>query len=252
MPPKSAGSPVDTSVPAGSDNRTAPPVRTGVAEPFRRFENTLTGRAVGRRIPMKTMRDLTESAPTDTDEDRSEIGLQWLADHGDLLFSYALSRVRDVQAAEDLVQETLLSAIRGIDSFRSQSAPSTWLVGILRNKLVDYYRTRSRDRSLDAGHHAGESVQPFTKSGNWIRAVQSWDDPSALLTEDEFQQVMRGCIDELPELCRQAFEFRVIDELECGEACRLLGISATNLAARLYRARISVRECLSRRWFTAE
>ena len=69
-----------------------------------------------------------------------DIGLQWLAEHGDLLFSYAISRVRDIQAAEDLVQETLLSAICGIDSFQHQSTASTWLVGILRNKLVDYYR----------------------------------------------------------------------------------------------------------------
>ena len=180
------------------------------------------------------------------------MGLQWLSDHGDLLFSYACARVRDVQVAEDLVQETLLSAIRGIDSFQGQSAPSTWLVGILRHKLVDYYRTRSRDRSLGVRHAVAEDVQPFSKSGDWKRNVQSWDDPSALLTEEEFQDVMRGCIDELPDLCRQAFEFRVMDELECGEACRLLGISATNLAARLYRARMAVRECLTRRWFTAE
>ena len=109
-----------------------------------------------------------------------------------------------------------------------------------------------RDRSLGAGQCSIEDVLPFSKSGNWNRSVEPWDDPSALVTEAEFQQVMRGCIDELPELCRQAFEFRVMDELESDEACRLLGISATNMAARLYRARIAIRECLSRRWFTAE
>ena len=201
---------------------------------------------------MTSTKDLTKPAESDTSTDPAEAGLQWLNTHGDLLFNYALSRVHDVQAAEDLVQETLLSAIRGIDSFQHQSAPSTWLVGILRNKLVDYYRARMRDRTLGVGHHAAEVDPPFSKSGNWACGVEAWDDPSALITEQEFQQVMRGCINDLPDLCRQAFEFRVMDELESDEACRLLGISATNLAARLYRARMAIRECLSRRWFTAE
>lgn len=64
---------------------------------------------------MMSTKKLTETTDQDADPERSDIGLQWLADHGDLLFNYALSRVRDLQVAEDLVQETLLSAIRSLD-----------------------------------------------------------------------------------------------------------------------------------------
>ena len=198
---------------------------------------------------MLNAEDLTDSAKRDVQPEPAAAGLQWLADHGDLLFNYALSRVRDAQIAEDLVQETLLSAIRGIDSFQHQSAPATWLVGILRHKLVDYYRVKTRERSLGTKHPEAGRFEPFSESGNWSETVKPWGDPSAAVTEEEFQQVMRGCMDELPELSRQAFEFRVLDDLESQETCRLLGISAKNLAARMYRARLAMRECLSRRWF---
>lgn len=195
---------------------------------------------------------LTEAEHDPADRESNKIGLQWLAEHGDFLFSYAFARVRDVQTAEDLVQETLLSAIRSIDSFQHQSKHSTWLIGILRNKLVDYYRSKCRDKTLGLEHDTSEYPHPFSKSGNWNCGVSSWADPSSLVTQEEFQEVMQGCIGELPDLCRQAFEFRVIDELDPEETCRLLGVSATNLAARLYRARIAIRECLSLRWFTPE
>ena len=201
---------------------------------------------------MSNREKLTDTDLAPADPERTDVGLKWLAEYGDFLFSYALSRVRDVQAAEDLVQETLLSAIRGIGSFENQSTHSTWLIDILRNKLVDYYRSKCRDQSLGVEHDASEHLHPFSKSGNWTHGVSTWTDPSSLMTQEEFQEVMQGCIGELPDLCRQAFEFRVMDELDPDETCRLLGVSATNLAARLYRARIAIRECLSLRWFTPE
>ena len=61
--------------------------------------------------------------------------------------------------------------------------------------------------------------------------------------------MVTNCVNDLPDLVRQAFEFRVVDRLDTNEVCELLGISSNNLAARLYRARAYVRDCLARRWF---
>lgn len=177
-----------------------------------------------------------------------EQGLEWLAQFGDVLYAYALQRVRSSEVAEDLVQETFLAAISNAESFESKSSPETWLIGILRHKLADHYRRKSRYCSLNEikvtpGEHA-PGVDETKESPD-----SRWDSPESAMQQAEFQSVMSRCVDDLPDLVRQAFEFRVLDSLETDEICKLLGISNNNLAARLYRARTYVRDCLSRRWF---
>src|SRR5438874_1815080 len=72
----------------------------------------------------------------------------WVEEHGDYLFKYALSRLRDPGKAEDMLQETFLAALKGRKTFRGQSAEKSWLVGILKNKICDYYRKASRETSF--------------------------------------------------------------------------------------------------------
>jgi RNA polymerase sigma-70 factor (ECF subfamily) len=72
----------------------------------------------------------------------------WVDEHGDCLYRYALVRVRTPEVAEDLVQETLLVAVRSQDKFAGRSSVRSWLVGILKNKVVDYYRKLGRETSF--------------------------------------------------------------------------------------------------------
>ncbi|MBL1293913.1 MAG: hypothetical protein COB61_008575, partial [Thiotrichales bacterium] len=64
----------------------------------------------------------------------------WLDDYGDELYRYALARLRDKSAAEDVVQETLLAALKAQENFRGDSAVKTWLIGIMKFKIIDFYR----------------------------------------------------------------------------------------------------------------
>src|ERR1041384_4093503 len=73
---------------------------------------------------------------------------RWVAEYGDYLYKYALIRLRDPFKAEDAVQETLLAALKARSSFGSRSAEKTWLVGILKNKVHDYFRKASREISF--------------------------------------------------------------------------------------------------------
>ena len=73
---------------------------------------------------------------------------RWVQDHGDALFGFAVLRVRDHAAAQDLVQETFLAAIKGKENFAGRSNERAWLFGILRNKLVDFYRLQGRELSF--------------------------------------------------------------------------------------------------------
>src|SRR5437868_15313519 len=72
----------------------------------------------------------------------------WLDEHGDILYRYALARVRKPDIAQDLVQGTFLAAVRTIDRFRGGSTVRSWLCGILKHKICDYYRKRVRDTSF--------------------------------------------------------------------------------------------------------
>ena len=73
---------------------------------------------------------------------------RWVEEHGDILLRYALARVRDTAVAEDLVQETFLSAWKARQGFAGLSAERSWLVGILKHKIMDYIRRTSRERGL--------------------------------------------------------------------------------------------------------
>jgi len=71
----------------------------------------------------------------------------WVDEHGDCLYRYAVMRVRHPEVAEDLVQETLLAAVRTQTSFRGTSSERSWLYGILKNKICDHFRKRAREVS---------------------------------------------------------------------------------------------------------
>ena len=93
----------------------------------------------------------------------------WLERHGDVLFRYAVARVQDPMVAEDLVQETLLAAISAADTFKSDSTEQTWLIGILKHKVLDYLRKTSRERRLEAAWAEGdiEINDNFDQHGHW-------------------------------------------------------------------------------------
>lgn len=188
----------------------------------------------------------SSALPTDQLEQTS---LEWLNDYGDQLYNYALQRVGSIEQAEELVQETFLGAIRNIHQFNGESTPKTWLFGILRHKLVDHYRQKATVASLT---HVCDSMKSDASKSHRSTdnlASKPWSDPTTCLHDTEFRQVVRQCIASLPDLIRQAFEFRFYDQMDSDEVCQLQRISANNLAARMYRARTFLRECLTRNWF---
>jgi len=80
---------------------------------------------------------------------------RWVEEHADALFAFAALRVSDHGVAQDLVQETFLARLRAEASFAGRSSERNWLLGILRNKLMDYYRLRGREIALNEGESLG-------------------------------------------------------------------------------------------------
>ena len=178
----------------------------------------------------------------------------WVDEHGNYLFGYALPRVRDRHLAEELVQETFLAALKSVKSFRGDSSPRTWLVGLLRRKIADHYRKRNREpegESIDATDSTIDAW--FDEKGSWIKWPGPCElDPVELRQRAEFWTVFEHCLRGLPERMAEAFSLKVMDSMKPDEVCKALSISTTNLWVMLHRARARLRACLEANWFESE
>ena len=174
----------------------------------------------------------------------------WLDRYGDYLFRYAMFRLRDKMLAEDAVQDTLLAAMQSHDRFDRRSSEKTWLVGILKHKIIDQFRRGASRHEIHYEQEVDDS-DPFETSGNWAGHWQSnyaptdWQlDASAVLERKEFWTIFERCLGALPELTATTFVLREIDGLSSEEICAALNISRNNLWVRLHRARLKLRESL--------
>ncbi len=174
----------------------------------------------------------------------------WLDDHGDALYGYAMLRVRDAALAEDLVQETLLAALGAQAGFGGRAEPRTWLIGILKNKLVDHLRKWGREESFDATLVDDDTwAGKFDPTGHWQQTPAHWREPAFLVENAELGAIMTTCIERLPEKYRMLFVLREVDGMGSEELLELLGIStAANLWVMLSRARERLRACVERAW----
>lgn len=182
---------------------------------------------------------------------------RWVEEHGDSLFRYALSRLRDPILAEDLVQEAFLAALKGGDRFAGRSAERSWLIGILKHKILDHFRKSSREQSFtDLEFYAEEETERFIPSGvfagGWIHELGplEWSTaPGAALDSQAFWNTFRQCSDKLPRNIATVFTLRELDGVDSREICHTLNISESNLWVMLHRARMALRQCLEIHWF---
>lgn len=184
--------------------------------------------------------------PTDVNEAN-----RWLVDHGDALYRYARARVAGRELAEDLVQETFLSAVAASTEYRGESSVRTWLISILRRKIVDHYRRIPRTTVAEPlpVESAGSAVDLFTPEGRWREVPSQWPAPEGQLENHEFWEVLDGCLEKMPDSLSRAFRLRELMGLEMVEVCESQRLSAANVRVRLHRARLLLRECLERNWF---
>lgn len=175
----------------------------------------------------------------------------WLAEHGDYLYRYALVRLRDPHLAEDVVQETLLAAMQG-SGYAGKASPRTWLTGILKHKIIDQFRRQQREAPLDAPDDIGDDAPGmdgfFAEDGHWAESPQSWGDPGSLLQQDQFLRILQECMDRLPKNLARIFLLREVEESDNEEICKELEITSTNAWVMLYRARMGLRKCLEMNW----
>ena len=191
-----------------------------------------------------------------SEADRGSSGVvnpeRWVDDHGDCLYRYAVLRVRRPEVAEDLVQEVFCVAVRTYSSFRGRSSERSWLCGILKNKICDYFRKLGRETCFtDLEFLDDEMSHKFIDQG-WNHDVgpAEWkSEAEVLMDRAEFWKTFRNCLSKLPARVVDVFMLREMEELEAAQICQALSISQSNLWVMLHRARMALRECLELNWF---
>lgn len=179
---------------------------------------------------------------------------QWVDNYADYLYSYAFTRINDEEKARDLVQETFLAALEKIEKFEGRSSERTWLISILKNKVIDVYRKKSPGpgKSIEAQAASYDQESFFyAEDGHWQVTHQPQEfgieqyDP---LVNKEFNLVLQRCMQKLPALWLSVFTMKHMDGLDTQTICSDLKVTASNFWVIIHRAKVHLRSCLQKNW----
>ncbi|MDA1052384.1 MAG: sigma-70 family RNA polymerase sigma factor [Planctomycetota bacterium] len=174
---------------------------------------------------------------------------EWVDQYGDYLYRYAVSRLRDGDAAEEVVQESFVAALRHVDQYEAKGSERAWLLGILKRKIIDLIRARNRTTSLADEESNDPSEALFDRNGSWQKEIRTARyAPLDSLEREEFWRILRGCLETLPARQADVFTLREMDDQTTEEICKGLEITASNLWVILYRARLQLSNCMKSRW----
>ena len=169
------------------------------------------------------------------------------------VYRMALSFMKNEAEAEDVAQETFLNAFRHLSSFRAEARFSTWLISIALNEARNRLRRQATMPvdSLDALSEEGEPISPAL--------LRDWREiPSEALERKELRETLQVAVAGLPDIYKQVFLLRDVEELTVAETAAALTISVATVKVRLHRARIMLQKELvpqlkhigpKRRWF---
>lgn len=197
--------------------------------------------------------DTTLSASQEQLRDAALDPEQWVDAYGDYLFRYANSRLHDASAAEEVVQETFLAAIRHADQFAGKGSQRGWLMGILKRKIIDFVRSRARRKTQQLGEEENDpTALLFDENGRWRAGALPEIGPDLQVESGELWGVVQDCLTKLPRGQADVFMLSVMEEMETDEICKELGITPSNLWVRLHRARLGLAKCVGSKWFLDE
>lgn len=181
--------------------------------------------------------------------DKSTIVKSWVESYSDMMFNWAMQRLPSKELAEDLIQDTFISAFNAFDKFEGKSNVKTWLFSILKNKIADHFRasfkkpTVSGSEFLDNFFDENGSWKPNQRPSNW--SVEE----GHLLDNPEFSLVLNQCMKHLPEHYFATLQLKFLEEKKAEDICQELNITESNLWQKIHRAKIQLRKCLEEYWF---
>jgi RNA polymerase sigma-70 factor (ECF subfamily) len=157
------------------------------------------------------------------------------------IFRLAMHVTQNREDAEDVLQETFMKAYEHLDQFKGDSKFYTWIVRIAVNQALMKLRRRRTDKtvSMDEQIDTGEDTV--------VREIAAWDEnPEQRFSREEIGEIMDGAIESLDPIYRSVFVLRDVEDLSTEETADALGLSIPAVKSRLLRARLQLREKLTR------
>lgn len=175
---------------------------------------------------------------------------QWVDRYADYLFNYAITRVNDTYMAGELVQETFIAGLKSMKNFKGEATERTWLVSILKRKIIDQYR-KSNSKKGQAEVRMDFSTTS-EQDGDWLE--EQVEDTATLNAESHLENKELGlaieiCLEKLPIKQAEVFKQKTILEQETETICKEHNITASNLWVIIHRARVQLMQCLNEEWF---
>ena len=174
---------------------------------------------------------------------------QWVDNYADYLYNYTIVRVNDPIVAQDLVSDTFLAALKSKVNFKGEASERTWLISILKRKIVDYYR---KINSQKGKAEISISYRDENNEGNWLE--ENATDPFDRTAEERMENrelglAMLECLDKLPKTQAEIFQKKTVENLDTETLCKEYNITPSNLWVIIHRTRKSLMECLEKNWF---
>ncbi len=177
----------------------------------------------------------------------------WVKNHADYLYSIAVFKTSDHEVAQDLVQDTFLSALHNIDGFKGEASERTWLTRILNNKIIDFYR-KKRNENSDIDSYLASTETDFetavfgeNEHGRWTNRILPWQASNSTdmyMEQLEFQTALDGCLQHLPQKLRRIFIEKYLEDKSPENICTENDISNSNYWVIIHRAKVLLRNCL--------
>jgi len=174
---------------------------------------------------------------------------EWVANYSDALFKYTMMRVNDTGIAEDIVQETFLSAWRNKDNYKGEASEKNWLYTICKNKIIDHYRKKST--SIIQYAEADVTASMFDDVEHWTAedAPKEWGiNYHQTIENKEFYSILEQCKSKLQQMQQSVFVMKYLEDLDTEEICKVLGITTSNYWVLIHRAKLGLRNCLEKNW----
>lgn len=174
---------------------------------------------------------------------------KWVDNYADYLYNYTIVRVNDPEVAQDLISETFLAALKAKKNFKGKATERTWLIAILKRKIIDYYR---RINSAKGKAEVSMSYRDPDAEGDWLE--ENIEDPFDRTAEDvleneELRLAILECMAKLTQRQAEIFKLKTIDGVDTETICKEYRITPSNLWVIIHRARKSMMECLEKTWF---
>ncbi|MAL58907.1 sigma-70 family RNA polymerase sigma factor [Aureisphaera sp. CAU 1614] len=173
----------------------------------------------------------------------------WVDRYSDYLYNYTIVRVNDHEVAQDIISDTFLAGLKSKDNFKGEATERTWLISILKRKIIDHYRKINSNKGKA---EVRINYNDTDNEGDWLEEqVEDFSEMNAQesMENEELGLAILGCLESINEKQAEIFKLKTIDGVDTETICNEYNITPSNLWVIIHRARKALADCLESNWF---